>query len=171
MVTLGISGLIAAYIIIAILLLSVNLYSSWSWKIKASLTILVACFYLVSYYSFPPLLGWPSDDVPPKRFRLLAEYVQEPNKHLGTDGAIYIWATNMDGDPSVIEPRAYKLPYSNAMHQKLIDVGKKLRKKMPQLGETEDPDAPNATPKDKRGGQVSVNIQFYDLPDPLFPEK
>jgi hypothetical protein len=54
-----------------------------------------------------------------------------------------------------------------------VEAGVKLRKGLPQLGEVRDEDlGPHAAPTDEsRGGQMSVHIDFYDLPDPLFPEK
>ncbi|MCK5498953.1 MAG: hypothetical protein KAI77_07110, partial [Gammaproteobacteria bacterium] len=70
--TLGISGLIAAYIVLAVLLLSINLYSKWSWHVKAITIIITSAFYIVSYFSFPPLLGWPTKQALPSHFRLLS---------------------------------------------------------------------------------------------------
>ena len=69
MFTLGITGLVTAYVLLALLLLSVNLYSSWSWKIKFGSILLVTFFYAVTYLSLPPLLGWPTGDDPPARLR------------------------------------------------------------------------------------------------------
>ena len=42
---LGISGLIAAYILLAALLLSVNLYSKWSWQLKTITIIITSVFF------------------------------------------------------------------------------------------------------------------------------
>ena len=57
---LGVTGLIAAYVLVALLLLSINLYSNWSWRVKATTIVVVSGFYLVSYFSFSPILGWPT---------------------------------------------------------------------------------------------------------------
>ena len=48
-----------------------------------------------------------------------------------------------------------------------------MRKGLPQLGEVrEEQIGGNARPTDEsQGGQKSVAIEFFDLPDPLFPEK
>jgi len=46
--TLGITGIITAYILLALLLLSINLYSKWSWQIKAATIVLTSVFYVVT---------------------------------------------------------------------------------------------------------------------------
>ncbi len=173
MYTLGASGLLAAYVTVALLLLGLMLYSRWSWRVKAAAIILTSAFYVVSYFSFPPLMGWPSDDPLPERFRVLSAYVVEPNKHLGTEGEIYLWVTDMEDDPNLAEPRAYRLPYDNERHKKIIKVIKKLRKGLPQLGEAKEKNQRiNVKVEDTtRLGQKSIDLKFYDLPDPLFPEK
>ena len=53
--TLGITGIIAAYILLALLLLSINLYSKWSWHIKAATIVLTSAFYIITYLSLPAL--------------------------------------------------------------------------------------------------------------------
>ena len=82
--TLGITGIISAYILLALLLLSINLYSIWSWQIKAATIVLTSVFYVVTYYSLPGLLGWPTSQNPPAQFRLLAAHVEQPNKEKNT---------------------------------------------------------------------------------------
>ena len=76
MVLLGTSGLVAAYVVVALLLLVLNLNTRWSWVVKASAIAVVSALYVVTYYSIPPLLGWPTDQALPKRFLLLAVDVQ-----------------------------------------------------------------------------------------------
>ena len=70
-------------------------------------------------------------------------------------------------------PRAYKLPYSDALHEKIIKANAKLSKAIPQLGEFKEPDEDNILQleDDSRITQISMQIEFYDMPDPLFPEK
>ena len=172
MFTLGTTGLIAAYILIALLLLSINLYSNWSWKIKATTIIITSFFYLVTYYSFPHLLGWPTSESPPERFRLVATHVQQPNKVTGEEGYVYLWLTRIDDLSTLIPPRAYKLNYSNELHEIVINANSKLKKGIAQLGEFKDKDSIIDEIKEApRSGQDSIKIEFYDLPDPLFPDK
>lgn len=167
---LGVSGLIAAYVLIALLLLSINLYSNWSWRVKAATVIITTAFYIVTYLSFPPLLGWPTRQLPPERFRLLAAQVEQPNKATGTEGRIYLWLSRMDNPSTSGPPRAYELPYTEALHEVVITATSKLSKGLPQMGEL-DAAILKQVEDITLSGQKSVPIQFYDLPDPLFPEK
>ena len=171
--TLSISGLIAAYILIAVLLLSVNLYSNWSWQVKTGTILVTTAFYLVTYLSFNPLLGWPTEQVPPSNFRLISAHVQQPDKITGEDGAIYLWLTHIDDLSKDSPPRAYKFPYTNDLYEKIVIANAKLNKNIALLGEISDPDERGKLQVEdgSRLGQISVNMQFYDLPDPLIPDK
>ncbi len=169
--TLGITGIITAYILLGLLLLSINLYSKWSWPVKAATIIITSAFYLVTYYSFPPLLGWPTSQYPPAQFRLIAAHVVQPSKETGEEGTIYLWLTEIENMTDLAEPRAYELQYTNGLHEKIINVKAKMDKDIAQLGEFKEPDdAFNQVVEQKRGVK-SVEIEFYDLPDPLFPDK
>lgn len=169
--TLGITGIIAAYILIGLLLLSINLYSKWSWQVKAFTIILTSAFYVITYYSFPPLLGWPTTQYPPAQFRLIAAHVVQPDKETGEEGSVYLWLTEIENMNSMKEPRAYQIDYSSELHEKIINVKTKLDKDIAQLGEFKEPDDVFGEIDEQRRGVKSVHIEFYDLPDPLFPDK
>ena len=172
MYILGITGLVAAYILIALLLLSINLYSNWSWKVKACSIVVTTLLYVVTYLSFPPLLGWPTGAPLPERFRLIGADIVQPDKSTGAEGMIYLWLKDMDDLSGRTQPRAYKLTYSAGLHEIVIAAKSKLNKGMQQLGEFKLPADANIREVDtRRGGQKSVQIEFFDLPDPLFPEK
>jgi len=173
MLFLGQSGLVAAYVLVALLLTTLHLYTRWSWKVKAALIVTVSTFYLVTYLSLPPLLGWPADETLPERFNLIAAHVQEPDKVTGAEGKIFLWATDMARSLREGEPRAYEVPFTRELHAKVMEARNKTRKGQAQLGEiSEDPIGPDGRPQDGfRSGQRSVAIEFFDLPDPLFPEK
>lgn len=169
--TLGIAGIISAYILIGLLLLSINLYSKWSWQVKAMTIIITSAFYVVTYFSFPPLLGWATTENPPAQFRLISAHVVQPNKETGEEGAIYLWLTEIENMTTSGEPRAYELPYSNELYEKIINVKSKLDKEIAQLGEFKDPDNVFRDVTEQKQGMKSIPIEFYDLPDPLFPDK
>jgi len=171
--TLGIAGLLVAYVAIALLLLSINLYSNWSWKIKAASILATTLLYIVSYISFPPLLGWPTGEIPPERFRLIAADVVQPDKASGEKGMVYLWLKDLDDLSGRTRPRAYALAYSDRLHEMIINAKSKLNKGMAQLGEFKLPNDSHVREIDtfKRTGQKAVNIEFYDLPDPLIPDK
>lgn len=169
---LGISGLIAAYIVLAILLLSINLYSQWSWQVKAISIILTSAFYIISYLSFPPLLGWPTKQALPSHFRLLATEIHQPDKLTGDEGAIYLWAKEIEDITIRVVPRVYVLPYSASLHERIINTQTKIDAGIPQLGEYDEDSTMQIKVLDSsKTGQESFDIQFYDLPDSLFPEK
>lgn len=170
--TLGISGLIASYIVLAVLLLSINLYSKWSWQVKTMTIIVTSAFYIISYFSFPPLLGWPTEQDLPSHFRLLSSEVHQPDKLTGDEGAVYLWAKEVEDITTRVLPRAYTLPYSSLLHEKIISAQSKIDQGIPQIGEYEKDDSMRQEVLDSsKIGQESLDIQFYDLPDPLFPDK
>lgn len=172
MFSLGTAGLIAAYLLIGLILLSINIYSNWSWKVKAATIVITSLFYLVTYFSYPQLLGWPTSENPPERFRLISSHVQQPDKLTGEDGAVFLWVTQIDDLSAKKPPRAHRLEYSNALHELIINAKSKLNKGIPQLGEFRDKKSVIGELKDApRSGQESIEIEFYDLPDPLFPDK
>ena len=120
----------------------------------------------------------------------IAVYVQEPDKASGRAGEILLWASDMAEGPRSAEPRSYRVPFSQSLHEKVQEAGNKIRKGLPQLGEVKEEkiagnakaassaegeqkkvDTPGKSAEAVAGGQSSANIEFYDLPDPLFPEK
>ncbi|MCG8325463.1 MAG: hypothetical protein MI673_08095 [Thiotrichales bacterium] len=173
MFTLGISGLITAYVLLALLLLSINLYSKWSWQVKAGTVLITSVFYVITYFSFPPLLGWATEQEPPEKFRILSVHVEQPNKITGGEGAIYLWTAGIENLATDVEPRAYMFPYSNELHERVLQVKSKLNKSILQLGEFEEPEAGSLENLEQKTGlsNVSAKLSFYDLPDPLIPDK
>ena len=169
--TLGITGIIAAYILLALLLLSINLYSKWSWQVKAATIVLTSVFYVVTYYSLPALLGWPTSQNPPSQFRLLAAHVIQPDKEKNTSGTVYLWLSKIINMTELSEPRAYEFDYSAKLHEKIINVNAKLDNDIAQIGEFKEPDDIFNEVNKQRRGVRSIKIEFYDLPDPLFPDK
>ena len=169
--TLGITGIIASYVLLGLLLLSINLYSKWSWQVKALTIIITSAFYVITYYSFPPLLGWPTSENPPSQFRLISTHVVQPDKETGKEGSIYLWLTEIENMTSLPEPRAYKLKYSTELHEKIINVNAKLDKAIAQLGEFKEPDDTFNQVDEQKRGVKSSRIEFYVLPDHLFPDK
>jgi hypothetical protein len=160
----GLVGLFFAYAVLAILLYVLIRHTRWGFLIKTAATIAVGCLFYVSAHSYPPLIGWPTSVDLPKRFNLIGMSVEEPNKTTQTKGRIYIWVTDMEQQLGKNVPRAYVLPYTPALHNKLNDTSKKLRKNLPQLGESE-------KRRNETTGAMEVDLQFFDMPDPLFPEK
>lgn len=173
MFTLGISGLITAYVLLALLLLSINLYSNWSWQVKAGSIVVTSIFYIITFLSFPPILGWATEQNPPEKFRILSVHVDQPDKISGSEGAVYLWTAGIENLSTDVEPRAYKFEYSNELHERVLQVKSKLNKNILQLGEFEDPETGSLENLEEKTGMsaVSAKLTFYDLPDPLIPDK
>lgn len=180
---LGWFELVASYVVLAALLLSINLWARVRWWIKASVTVVVTAFFFVSFVSVEALLGWPTDQDLPDRFELVYAKIVEPNPASQNPGAIYVWAMALPGagpvdeddiyTPGVIDtrpllglmPRAYRLPYSRGMHKKVFDARTKLMGGVPQIGL-------KARKKRKSGETAQQSeIRFYARPDPILPPK
>lgn len=114
--TLGFVGVLAGYIIVAVLLLSLNLAPRWAWWIKAAAIIVTSSFFVISYFSMIELMGWPVKDRLPEKFQLLWAKINEPDKLMNSSGAIFMWVEALDKHnvPSGI-PRAYRLPYTQPL--------------------------------------------------------
>lgn len=168
MIILGIPGIIASYILIAIFLLYLNLYTTWNWKYKVAGIVVTSFFYLVLYFSFPPVLGSPTDENPPPDFRIIGTHVQKPDNPDAGNGMIYLWLARIGPTLEIIEPpRAYKLPYTLGFHEKVIGIQAKLDKGVKLLGNLdEESNAPPDERSDKkRSSSISSKIKFYELPE------
>lgn len=171
--TLSIGGLTTAYVLVGALLLCLLLRVKWSWRAKAAAIVVMSAFYVVTYVAWPAILGWPTQQDLPAQFNLVAAYVQQPDAITGTKGSIYLWATDLADRSGQGVPRAYTVPYSLELHDKVMEAGDKLRKNTPQLGKTEPEEGePTKQPRSGRQlGQKSAKLNFYDTPAPVVPEK
>ncbi|HCK76829.1 MAG TPA: hypothetical protein DHW07_06760 [Gammaproteobacteria bacterium] len=88
-------------------------------RLQFSLRIFVilagTAFYLVHFFSLDALRGWPTDSPLPEKFTLHAWRFQEPNPVENQFGYIYLWVQAQDWE----HPRAYTLPYSSELHDRL----------------------------------------------------
>lgn len=167
MIAVGTSGLAAAYVVLATLLFALLRDRRWPWPVKAGLGGAVVALCVLTAKALPTLLGWPTHAVPPARFNLLAVHVQEPNKASGDPGGIYLWAADMAAGAGGAAPRAYRLPFGAELQTRVTEAGNKMRKGLPQLGEAR-------VSSHNRAGETArsvLEIEFFDVPDPLFPEQ
>ena len=121
--TTAILGLTAGFIFVAVLLLALNLRSSFHWSVKAGAIVVALLFYVLTLYSLPGFYGWPSKQALPDKFHLLGMEIREPVNETD-EGAIYIWLIPMD-NPSQT-PRAHLLPYSSELHSRLNDARERM---------------------------------------------
>ncbi len=162
----GLAGIVFASLVLAALALNLALNSNWPWLIRLSGLALVGVFYWTTAHSIGPLMGWATTHAMPERFSLLAVHVIEPDKATSSKGSIYLWVTDLQHGRGQYLPRAYVLPFTPELHAKVTDAATKLRKNLPQLGEV-DPAPAGGT----EYGIKAPNINFYDMPEPLFPER
>ena len=113
-VTLSVS-----YALIGALLLVVLVYGRLRWTAKAVAVVVTSAFYIVSFVGARSLLGWASTDRLPASFKLLQARIVDPHTVEGDPGSVYLWVEALDEDnrPSGV-PRAYRLPYSDALAEK-----------------------------------------------------
>jgi len=169
MSTQHLAAFLTGYAIVALLLLNVLLFTRWMWWVKLASLAMVVWLFHTTWASLPDLLGWPTHEGLPERFNLMALEVVEPDKGGATKGEIYLWVTELNLDHSPRVPRAFAVPFHPELQSKLATAGTKLRKNMPQLGERTD-EPFESGPASLGHAEKSVNLNFFDMPDPLFPE-
>ncbi len=171
--TLGTGGLIVAYVLVAALLLALLFNARGPWWSKAGVIVLGSIFYVVPYVSWPALLGWPTVAELPPQFDLVGMFVQPPDQLTGSEGVIYLWATERTQTGTHGVPRAYKFGYSVALHQNVVRAGDKMSKNIPQMGKVvKQEKAPTGRFQfANRLGQKSAKLEFYDAPAPSLPDK
>jgi hypothetical protein len=186
-------GLASAYLLLAVLLLSVNLTSWWRWWIKAGAVVLTTGFFGVTYLAVNGLMGWPTAQRLPPRFNLVWTKVVEPDKKTNSAGAVYIWAEALDENnvPARI-PRSYQLAYTDALARKIEAVQEEREMGTEVLGRLDDVRGrrDDAMGKNIKIGQIQKNndyehvatdtvpfrddaaaINFQDLPPVVLPDK
>jgi hypothetical protein len=108
-----------SYALIGALLLIVLVYARLHWSAKAIAVVVTSAFYIASFVGVHGLLGWATIDRLPVAFKLLQARIVEPHSLEGDPGAIYLWVETLDegNRPSGV-PRAYRLPYRDALAEK-----------------------------------------------------
>jgi len=120
-------SIVIAYVAIAVLLLSLNLFSLWRWWVKAAAIVISGLFFVGSYFAVTSLLGLPTRADVPERFSLVATRIVEPNKANGDSGAIYLWLEKLDKDNIRSGlPVSYQLGYSGDLADAIDEAQKRL---------------------------------------------
>jgi hypothetical protein len=126
-------GTVAIYGLLALLLLSLNIFSRWRWWVKGGVMIVTAGVFVGAYAVISGLIGWASPGMLPARFSLLHTYVEEPDKQRDFPGNIYLWVQEVDENQiPVSAPRAYVMPYvvetmrGVTKSQEMLDRGEKV---------------------------------------------
>jgi hypothetical protein len=160
----AVAGLVASYVVLATLLLSLNLKSAWRWPVKAAAIGITAGFFVLAFVALQAMLGWPTEGLPPARFQLHAALIEEPDRK-GGPGAIYLWLSPRNADGEIAgPPRAYALPYSRALHEAAVRAQAGLQAGRPIDG--------THRPGDRNGlATPSVPVELFERPPPpLLPK-
>ena len=167
--------IIICYIFLGFLLLIFNLRTSFHWITKSTMIIITTLFYVLTYNSFSNLLGWPSNEILPDRFRLVAAQIYEPNALINSDGSIFLWVTDMDDFAGLSTPRSYSIKYNKKVHEKISRALVNLKNGVPQMGENLSDNKGNIVSsllnKEKITSASSSKLNFFDMPNQLLPEK
>jgi hypothetical protein len=127
------------YALIGALLLLVLVYARLPWQAKATAVVVTSAFYVVCFVGMRGLLGWASVDRLPPSFKLLQARIVDPHTVDGDPGSVYLWVEALDEDnrPSGV-PRAYRLPYNDALADKTQHASDQIAAGHPQGGRAAD---------------------------------
>lgn len=128
-------GLTGAYVALGTLLLIVLVHVAIPRMAKVGVVGLMTAFYAGVFFFSQSLLGWAAATAVPERFQVLWTRVVEPNPSKQAPGAIYIWVEALDERnlPSG-EPRAFILPYTPALADKVSTAQGEIKKGNAQAG-------------------------------------
>jgi len=194
---LEIIGIPLTFVVLATVLLWLIILGKGPWWLKAVIVPAVLYFSLVMWSSLNQIAGWATDNQMPKRFTIHWAMVKEPSKVAAHDqGAVFLWATEINQHNELVkhntaswlqpftsrkisvEPRSYRLPYSENLHEQVQKVLENIMKGKPVIGEAKDlngkPKKDDKGENSSSGGQSLSNEQefmFYELPAPRLPEK
>jgi hypothetical protein len=164
--TAAVIGLAASYLVIALLLLSLNLRSAWRWPVKAGAILVTIAFLIGGFLALEAMLGWPTEATPPAKFELHAAVVHEPDRATSSGGAIFLWISPRDAEgPTSAPPRAYALPYSRALHEQVARAQGRLKEGRSVEG------AATLRSDQYRLGTRAVEVELYAAPWPALPPK
>lgn len=208
-------GIPIAFILIATIGLWLMIYSKGHWLFKMAYIAVCLYFGIMTWASLSELSGWPSNSELPEKFMVGAVLVQDPMPAKKDQGAIYLWLIEIDqnneakkSEPFIllspfvskkreIEPRAYRLPFTEQMREQASLISRMLKAGKPVVGERKNVAGKSGTGEGKdgngqgngegtkgregrgkigqggRGGSLSQEqeFMFYELPPPLLPQK
>ncbi len=189
-------GLAIAYAALGVLLLIALTRTNLPVKAKTGAVIATSFLYVFVFFRLHGLLGWSAYEAMPPRFELLWGRVVEKNFVNNEPGAIHLWVEELDekNRPSQV-PRAFVLPYSAALAEKVEAAKNQINQGHHQWGKPKDfglgggEDHPGGATEVRTGGGVggdpsggglldskflgggAPSIEFAPLPPPMLPPK
>ncbi|HVW91605.1 MAG TPA: hypothetical protein VHB74_03270 [Devosia sp.] len=136
-------GTLAVYLLLAVLLLSLNILSLWRWWVKAGAIIATCLVVVAAYFTITAMIGWPTFTALPKRFNLVASRIVEPNRQTGADGHIYLWVEELnENNVPVTAPRGYEVPYTSKLADDTAQAQGKINQGQSIMGQAAPADQP-----------------------------
>lgn len=102
----------------------------FSGKQKVFLSLLLPAVYFLHWMGLNETKGWPSDETLPTQFELIGADIIESNPLKSIEGNINLWIRPQEDGL----PRAYTLPYTRALHEKLFETKKRIAQGKRQIG-------------------------------------
>ena len=162
-------ALVLSFAALMLLVLLALLWSRWPGWMKGVLVVAVTVLYFYGNDAVHQIWGVPSADALPERFVMLAAAVDEPTGK--NPGSIFMWVSVPREGVNKLEPRAYRVPYTKALHAQIDQGVRKGRDGISQMG-TAEAKAGNARSSGwLKPGNDEQEIKIRDLPSPQLPEK
>jgi hypothetical protein len=158
-------GLTAAYVALGTLLLIVLVHVSIPRLAKAGLIVAMTAFCAGVFFFSQGMLGWAAASAVPERFQVLWTRVVEPNPSQQSAGAIYLWVEALDDRnlPSG-EPRAFIVPYTPALADKVSTAQAEIKKGNAQAGTRQ-----AFTPTQGTGGGAPAGVNVHNVSQGAMP--
>jgi hypothetical protein len=133
----ALAGTLAVYVVLAVLLLSLNIFALWRWWVKAAAIIVTCACVVVSYFTITAMIGWPTSTPLPKRFNLVATRIVEPDRTSGAPGHVYLWVEEINANNVPVgAPRGYEVPYTVRVADDADAAQSKINSGQQILGQT-----------------------------------
>lgn len=165
-------GIPVAFLLLAAMGLWLIIFAKGYWWLKCLFISSILYFSLAMWVSLSQLSGWPTNNEMPETFITHAVLVEEPSKSdLKQKGAIYLWVSEVDENhiikkqeisswllpfvarKNASEPRVYRLPYSEELHEQARQVAKMLKAGKTVVGKGKSKKMQAAEEGDGKGGK------------------
>jgi hypothetical protein len=131
-----------------------TLTSGPSWRRRVPYIVCAPALAFALWLDRPDTAGWPSRARTPDHANLVWATVDEPNPALSDPGRIYLWL-----DVGASAPRAYSVPYSRQLQQRLQRALQAVKGRRPvQLARAATP--PTRGRGHSHGSQQSNSLRF-----------
>ena len=154
-------AVVLAYVLISIVLISLNLPSRWRWWIKGGAIVVTTFFFAGTYFAVSEMLGWPLFTRSTGQFSLLQAKIVDPDEATSRRGQIFLWVDKLDANNiPLMRPVAYEVPYSDALADQLRQAQEKVDNGEGVMGEIETEAGEGDGPEQEANEQNERNLQL-----------